>query len=96
MNTRIERALLDAFSDDLAELASACSQLLQDSADSISEQIVERYYGGRVETNAFKVADAALAGRSGEAPPDCLRRCGPAAFRQYQLDAEYRRTYQLR
>lgn len=61
------RALLDAFADDIAELAAACSQLLQDSADSITEEIVERYYGGRVETNAFKVADAALAGRSGEA-----------------------------
>jgi DNA polymerase-3 subunit delta len=61
------RALLDAFADDTAELAAACSQLLLDSADSISEDIVDRYYGGRVETNAFKVADAALAGRAGEA-----------------------------
>lgn len=61
------RALLDAFADDTAELSAACSQLLLDSADSISEDIVDRYYGGRVETNAFKVADAALAGRAGEA-----------------------------
>lgn len=61
------RALLDAFADDTAELAAACSQLLLDSAESISEEIVDRYYGGRVETNAFKVADAALAGRAGEA-----------------------------
>jgi len=61
------RALLDAFADDTAELAAACSQLLMDSADSITEEIVDRYYGGRVETNAFKVAEAALAGRSGEA-----------------------------
>jgi DNA polymerase-3 subunit delta len=61
------RALLDAFADDTAELAAACSQLLMDSAESITEEIVDRYYGGRVETNAFKVADAALAGRSGEA-----------------------------
>jgi DNA polymerase-3 subunit delta len=61
------RALLDAFADDTAELAAACNQLLLDSADSITEEIVDRYYGGRVETNAFKVADAALAGRSGEA-----------------------------
>ncbi len=59
------RALLDAFTDDLAELASACQQLLQDSAETISEQIVDRYYGGRVETNAFKVVDAALAGQAG-------------------------------
>lgn len=61
------RALLDAFADDTAELAAACSQLLQDSSDSITEEIVDSYYGGRVETNAFKVADAALAGRAGEA-----------------------------
>lgn len=61
------RALLDAFADDLAELAAACSQLLIDSAESITEEIVDEYYGGRVETNAFKVADAALAGKSGEA-----------------------------
>ena len=61
------RALLDAFADDTAELAAACNQLLLDSADSITEETVDRYYGGRVETNAFKVADAALAGRAGEA-----------------------------
>lgn len=61
------RALLDAFADDIAELSAACSQLLMDSADTITESIVDRYYGGRIETNAFKVADAALAGRAGEA-----------------------------
>ena len=61
------RALLDAFADDTAELSAACSQLLLDSAEAITEEIVDRYFGGRVETNAFKVADAALAGRSGEA-----------------------------
>lgn len=61
------KALLDAFSDDLAELAGACQQLLQDSAETITESIVDRYYGGRVETNAFKVIDAALAGQSGNA-----------------------------
>ncbi|MFM6971661.1 MAG: DNA polymerase III subunit delta [Rhodoluna sp.] len=61
------RALLDAFADDIAELAAACSQLLMDSAENITEEIVDRYYGGRVETNGFKVVDAALAGRSGEA-----------------------------
>lgn len=61
------KALLDAFSGDLAELAGACQQLLQDAAETISEEVVERYYGGRVETNAFKVVDAALAGQSGNA-----------------------------
>ena len=61
------RALIDAFADDTAELAAAINQLLLDSAETISEELVDRYYGGRVETNAFKVADAALAGRAGEA-----------------------------
>ncbi|MDJ0335441.1 DNA polymerase III subunit delta [Salinibacterium sp. G-O1] len=61
------RALVSAFSDDLAELASACQQLLADDGDEITEATVERYYSGRVETNAFKVADAAIAGRTGEA-----------------------------
>lgn len=61
------KALLDAFSGDLAELAGACQQLLQDASDTITEDIVERYYGGRIETNAFKVIDAALAGQTGNA-----------------------------
>lgn len=61
------RALVSAFAEDLAELASACQQLLADTSDEITEVTVERYYGGRVETNAFKVADAAIAGRRGEA-----------------------------
>lgn len=61
------RALVSAFSDDLAELASACRQLLDDTTGDVTEATVERYYSGRVETNAFKVADAAIAGRQGEA-----------------------------
>jgi DNA polymerase-3 subunit delta len=61
------RALVGAFSDDLAELAAACQQLLADASEEITEATVERYYSGRVETNAFKVADAAIAGRPGEA-----------------------------
>jgi len=61
------RALVSAFSDDLAELASACQQLLADASDQITEVTVEKYYSGRVETTAFKVADSAIAGRHGEA-----------------------------
>lgn len=61
------RALVSAFSDDLAELASACQQLISDASAEITEATVEKYYSGRVETNAFKVADAAIAGRHGEA-----------------------------
>ncbi|KGJ82818.1 DNA polymerase III subunit delta [Cryobacterium roopkundense] len=61
------RSLVAAFSDDLAELSAACQQLISDATSEITETTVDRYYGGRVETNAFKVADAAIAGRNGEA-----------------------------
>lgn len=61
------RALVSAFSDDLAELASACRQLLADTHDDVTDETVAKYYGGRVETSAFAVADSAIAGRHGEA-----------------------------
>lgn len=61
------RALVSAFSDDLAELAAACQQLLADTIEDVTEETVARYYGGRVETTAFAVADAAIAGHHGEA-----------------------------
>lgn len=61
------RALVGAFSDDLTELAAACQQLIADVPGDIDEQTVERYYGGRVETSAFTVADTAIAGRYGDA-----------------------------
>ena len=41
------RAITDAFSGDLAELAAACHQLLADSAEAITEEIVDRYFGER-------------------------------------------------
>ncbi|WP_244857847.1 DNA polymerase III subunit delta [Agromyces archimandritae] len=61
------RALVSAFGDDLAELSSACRQLVADTSGEITEAIVDRYYAGRVETTAFTVADAAIAGRRGDA-----------------------------
>jgi len=61
------RMLVSAFSDDLAELAAACQQLLADASEEITEVTIEKYYGGRVETNAFAVADAAIAGKHGDA-----------------------------
>jgi DNA polymerase III subunit delta len=61
------RSLVAAFSDDLAELSAACQQLIADATSEITETTVDRYYGGRIETNAFKVADSAIAGRHGEA-----------------------------
>lgn len=61
------RALVSAFAEDLAGLAAACRQLIADTDDDITEQTVARYYAGRIETNAFRVADIAVAGRGGEA-----------------------------
>ncbi len=61
------RALVDALGSDLRELASACGQLTADTTGTISEAVVARYYGGRVEATGFKVADAAVAGDAGAA-----------------------------
>ncbi len=61
------RALVDALGSDLRELASACGQLAADTTGTISEAVVNRYYGGRVEATGFKVADAAVAGDAGGA-----------------------------
>ncbi|GAA3770688.1 DNA polymerase III subunit delta [Microbacterium kribbense] len=61
------RALVSAFTGELNELAAACQQLIADAPGSITAQTVERYYGGRVETSAFTVADTAIAGRYGDA-----------------------------
>lgn len=61
------RQLVAAFQDDVSELASACQQLISDTAHEITEVTVDQYYGGRVEINAFAVADSAIAGRGGEA-----------------------------
>ncbi|MCR2765161.1 DNA polymerase III subunit delta [Microbacterium sp. zg.B48] len=61
------RTLVSAFADDLTELAAACQQLISDVPGDVTADVVERYYGGRVETSAFAVADTAIAGRYGDA-----------------------------
>lgn len=61
------RTLVSAFQGDLTELAAACQQLISDVPGEITETVVARYYGGRVETSAFVVADTAIAGRYGDA-----------------------------
>lgn len=61
------RALVEACGTDLRELASAVQQLVSDTTGVISAEVVGRYHGGRVEATGFAVADAAVAGRSGEA-----------------------------
>ncbi|WP_369044588.1 DNA polymerase III subunit delta [Sinomonas sp. P10A9] len=68
---RIEREAIDALvaavGSSLAELAAACSQLALDASATVDAATVEKYYGGRVEATAFKVADAALAGQQAKA-----------------------------
>lgn len=60
------RALVAAAGSTLSDLGSACQQLMRDVGTDISADDVEKYFGGRVEASAFKVADAVFAGR-GEA-----------------------------
>jgi DNA polymerase III subunit delta len=56
------QALVNAVGANLAELAAACSQLIADATTAVDTAMVDRYYGGRIEATAFKVADAAMAG----------------------------------
>src|SRR5690606_20165196 len=61
------RALVDAIGPDLAELASSCQQLIRDVNGPVELEAVQRYYGSRVNATGFAVADAAIAGKVGEA-----------------------------
>ncbi|WP_026549283.1 DNA polymerase III subunit delta [Arthrobacter sp. Br18] len=61
------RALVAAVGTQLAELAAACQQLISDAEGDVTVETVEKYHGGRVEVTGFKVADAALAGRTAQA-----------------------------
>ncbi|WP_285240323.1 DNA polymerase III subunit delta [Pseudarthrobacter sp. MEB009] len=56
------QALVNAVGASLSELAAACSQLIADAGTTVTSELVDRYYGGRIEATAFKVADAAMAG----------------------------------
>ncbi|MEY4714212.1 MAG: polymerase subunit delta, partial [Actinomycetota bacterium] len=56
-----------AFNEDLGELGGACAQLINSGHSQITSEIVERTFEGRIETNAFKIADAALSGNATDA-----------------------------
>ncbi|PJJ43882.1 DNA polymerase III delta subunit [Glutamicibacter mysorens] len=58
------KALVAAVGNSLAELGSSCSQLIADTTGTIDQDTVDKYYGGRVEATAFKVADAAISGNA--------------------------------
>ncbi len=65
VDERASSALVDAVGHDLRALAAACSQLVADSAgQTVTADLVARYFGGRAEVTSFAVADAALTGRT--------------------------------
>ncbi|WP_130012121.1 DNA polymerase III subunit delta [Serinicoccus sediminis] len=55
-------ALVLAVGKDLRELASACEQLIRDVEGLVEVEDVTTYYGEKVETTGFRVAEAALSG----------------------------------
>ncbi|MDR1393500.1 MAG: DNA polymerase III subunit delta [Bifidobacteriaceae bacterium] len=59
--------LVQAVGSDLGELAAAVNQVSADAPGRVTVKIAESYYGGRLETTGFKVADAAVMGETGEA-----------------------------
>lgn len=59
--------LLEAFAESLEELDAAVSQLVRDVDGEITREDAQRYFGGRIETTAFQVADAAIQGRTAQA-----------------------------
>ena len=61
------RAVVAAVDGSLAELAAACQQLVSDAGEQITEEVVDRYYGGKVEAGAFTIAEVALSGNTAEA-----------------------------
>jgi DNA polymerase-3 subunit delta len=61
------RALVDAVGSDLRELAAACAQLVADTEEAITPEVVARYYAGRADVTSFQVADLAVDGRTSEA-----------------------------
>jgi len=67
IETAALRSLVEAFNEEISELAAACAQLLLDTSETITEALVEKYYGGRVETTSYKLADTCMLGQEGEA-----------------------------
>jgi len=61
------QALVAAVGASLPDLAAACAQLISDTQGTVTESVVDQYYGGRVEATGFKVADAAISGRGAAA-----------------------------
>ena len=56
------RGIVDAIGSDVAQLAAACAQLMNDVDGGIDDAAVTKYYGTRVNATGFAVADAAVVG----------------------------------
>ncbi|MEL4358020.1 MULTISPECIES: DNA polymerase III subunit delta [unclassified Luteococcus] len=68
LDTEAAQALVDAVGSDLRALAGAVSQLGSDwEGQTVTAQMVARYFAGRAEVTGFAVADDILAGRPGPA-----------------------------
>lgn len=61
------RSLVAAYQGGLGELAGAIEQLVSDVGKRLTDSDIEKSTEGRVEAGAFKVADAATAGRAADA-----------------------------
>ena len=66
-------ALLSGVGSDLRSLSAAISQLVADTGGNVTRQTVQRYYAGVAEVENWDIADAAVAGRMGEAIATCRR-----------------------
>lgn len=69
INAEVPDAMVLAVGRDLRALAAACGQLAADlpAKQRIDRQAVESFFAGRVEVDAFAIADAVLAGRTAQA-----------------------------
>src|SRR6476619_3472987 len=64
IDTEAASALVQAIGQDLRALAAAADQLANDfPGQTLTEEKVKRYFGGRAEAKSFAVADAAFWGR---------------------------------
>ena len=66
-------ALLSGVGSDLRALAAAISQLVAYTGGNVTRQTVQQYYAGVAEVENWDIADAAVAGRAGEAIATCRR-----------------------
>ena len=68
MDQQAATTLVQAVGQDLRSLSAAAHQLTNDfPGETLTEEKVKRYFGGRAEAKSFAVADAAFSGRRLEA-----------------------------